>query len=120
MRACRAFESGLGMTDEIFADRMTEMVQVGSTVRIDLETISPHERDPSGGPRFQSRHRVILPLEGFLQTYAAMETMVNRLLEAGVLAKRPGGAAERPVGAPPHAEIATTGDPLPKSPNFDS
>ncbi len=105
------------MTEEIFADRMTEIVQVGSTVRIDLETISPHERDPSGGPRFQSRHRVILPLEGFLQTYAAMETMVNKLLEAGVLGKRPQAGA--PGIARAQGEPASAAQPPPKSPNFE-
>jgi hypothetical protein len=78
------------MTDEIFADRMVEISQVGSTVRIDLQSLSATERQEDGTPKLVFRQRVVMPLDGFLQSFQTMERMVAKLVEAGVLVRRPG------------------------------
>ncbi len=95
------------MTDEVFADRMVEISQVGSTVRLDLQSLSATERQEDGSPKLVFRQRIVMPLDGFLQSFQTMERMVAKLVEAGVLVRKPtegdasGEAGEGDLEAPP-------------------
>ena len=115
------------MTDELFADRMTEILQIGSTVRINLESLASEQSRHGASHSYVTRQRIVMPIEGFLQSFAAMEKLVAQLLSAGVISRGDHPPAEtsapasfssvpdiRPIVAE-ESEAQATG---PISPNF--
>ena len=76
------------MQQEIFADGISSIHITGNLVRIDLMTIQPHLQSDNGQPVVEITRRIIMPLEGFVQSLALQEDIVNRLVAAGVLKKQ--------------------------------
>lgn len=99
---------------EIFADGIGEITLVGGMVRIDLVSLSPHQKDEKDNPVLEYRGRIVMPPDGFLRSFSAMENLVNQLVEAGVIQKNAGGVGGSDDGSPPPR---ATPEP-PKSPNF--
>lgn len=87
------------MADEVFADRMTEILQIGSTVRINLESLASEQPRQGQGtaPAYVTRQRVVMPIEGFLQSFAVMEKLVAQLLSAGIISRESGSPLETAV-----------------------
>ena len=75
------------MNKEIFADAISAIHVTGNLVRIDLMTQQPHLKSDNGQPVFDVNQRIIMPLEGFVQSLATQEDIVKQLVEAGVLQK---------------------------------
>ena len=75
------------MNKEIFADAISAIHVTGNLVRIDLMTQQPHLKSDNGQPVFDVTQRIIMPLEGFVQSLAIQEDIVKQLVEAGVLKK---------------------------------
>lgn len=103
------------MTDEVFADLIGEITFTGGVFRIDLLSLSPVERDAGGNPKAVLRQRIIMPPDGFLQSFTAMQDIMDKLVEAGIVKRNPRPAANPggDGGVLPHA----AGKP-PSSPNF--
>jgi hypothetical protein len=78
---------------EIFADGISAIHVTGQLVRIDLMTAQPHLKGENGQPVLDVSGRIIMPLEGFVQSLAVQENIVKQLIEAGVLKK----SADQPV-----------------------
>lgn len=78
------------MQQEIFVDGISSIHITGNLVRIDLMTIQPHLKSDNGQPVVEINKRIIMPLEGFVQSLPLQENIVNQLLEAGILKKNPG------------------------------
>ncbi len=99
---------------EIFADGVGEITLSGGMVRMDLFTIVG-KGDDDNTPQIRVKTRVILPPDGFLRSFTAMEDLVKKLVEAGVIKKRDDIAAssDGTANARPPAPTAP-----PKSPNF--
>lgn len=97
-------------TGELFADGVGEITLVGGMVRMDLVSLSSTEKDGSGNPALEFRQRVVMPPDGFLRSFSAMENLVKQLMEAGVVQKNAEGDDDAP------ASRGT--EPPPKSPNF--
>ena len=76
------------MQQEIFADGISSIHITGNLVRIDLMTIQPHLKSDNGQPVVEITRRIIMPLEGFVQSLTLQEDIVNRLMAAGVLKKQ--------------------------------
>ena len=76
------------MQQEIFADGISSFNITGNLVRIDLMTIQPHLKSDNGQPVVEITRRIIMPLEGFVQSLPLLENIVNQLLAAGVLTKQ--------------------------------
>ena len=76
------------MQQEIFADGISSIHITGNLVRIDLMTIQPHLKSDNGQPVVEITRRIIMPLEGFVQSLALQEDIVNRLVATGVLKKQ--------------------------------
>mgnify|MGYP003615852324 FL=1 len=76
------------MQQEIFADGISSIHITGNLVRIDLMTIQPHLQSDNGQPVVEITRRIIMPLEGFVQSLTLQEDIVNRLVTAGVLKKQ--------------------------------
>jgi hypothetical protein len=96
------------MTTELFADSIGEITIIGSTVRIDLVSLSPDERDMSGNQRPVFRQRIVMPVEGFMGAFELMERVAGELVRGGLVQRQPQADA-----APPATPVRRGG-----SPNF--
>ena len=94
---------------EVFADGMGEITLSGGMVRIDLVSLSPSKQDAEGKPQLEFRKRIVMPPDGFLRSFSAMEDLVKKLVDAGVVKTRD---QDQPIAAG-----NDTPEP-PKSPNF--
>lgn len=105
---------------DIFADTFNGIAVTGNLIRIDLATLVP---DSAGGqgqqPRFESRQRLIMPIDGFLRAFALSEDVMKKLMAAGIVTQRgaqpDAAAAAAPAPAPAAGEKK---DKKPSSPNF--
>ncbi|HEY3425825.1 MAG TPA: hypothetical protein VGL27_13580 [Negativicutes bacterium] len=73
------------MNQEIFADGISAIHITGQLVRIDLMTLQPHLKSDDGQPVVDVSRRLIMPLEGFVQSLAVQEHIIKQLVAAGVL-----------------------------------
>lgn len=99
------------MSDERYADAIGEISLVGPTVRIDLVSLSHSEKDDKGQPKPVFRQRIVMPVDGFLQSFGLMARVMQQLEQQGVIKRQPAGAQ----GAAPAVPAAP---PPPKSTNF--
>ena len=95
------------MNQEIFADGISAVHVTGNLVRIDLMTVQPHLKSEKGQPVVEVNKRIIMPLDGFVQSLAVQENIVKQLIEAGVLKQNPSAAA----GAVGSAEKGVANEP---------
>ena len=102
------------MIPEIFADGIGDISFGNGVIRVDLVSLSATAKDDKGQPLRELRQRVIMSPQGFLETYAAMENVLQKLVEMGVISKRPA----QPAAAQPGAAQAPVIPPKPVSPNF--
>ena len=110
------------MSDERYADAVGEVTLTGPVVRIDLVSLSPTEKDDKNQPKAIFRERIVMPVDGFVRSFALMAQVMQQLEKQGVL-RRP--AADGNAPAPPTASIPSTPSTpsvppstQPKSPNF--
>jgi hypothetical protein len=52
------------MRDDVFADGIGEITVTGTTVRIDLVSLSATERDADNKPKSVFRQRIVMPVAG--------------------------------------------------------
>ncbi len=99
---------------EFFADGVGEITLSGGMVRMDLFTIVGKGEDENQ-PKISVNQRIILPPEGFLRSFSAMEDLVKKLVEAGVIKRRDEtGTNDNSAVSAGNSEPAAP----PKSPNF--
>ena len=77
------------MNQEIYADAISAVHITGNMVRIDLMTQQPHLKSDNGQPVFDISRRIIMPLDGFIQSFAVQEKILKQLIDAGVLKRNP-------------------------------
>lgn len=82
------------MSSELFADRIAEIGITGGVVRLDLVSLSATQRDENNQPTPEFRQRIVMPAEGFVQSFALMAKVMQELEKKGVV--RRGGAADKP------------------------
>lgn len=97
-------------SQEVFADGIGEIVLSGGMVRMDLVALTGTQRDEENQPRLEFRQRIVMPPDGFLRSFSAMEDLVKQLIKAGLVKPRDG--EQTVVGEADRAEEP------PKSPNF--
>lgn len=73
------------MNQEIFADGISAVHVTGQLVRIDLMTVQPHLKSDNGQPVVDISKRIIMPLDGFVQSLSVQENIIKQLVEAGIL-----------------------------------
>jgi hypothetical protein len=74
------------MAEELYSDGFANITVTGTIVRIDLMALAG--QDAQGKPRFEVRRRLVMPLDGFLRSYAMADDVVNKLQKAGVVNRR--------------------------------
>jgi len=95
---------------ESYADGIGEITLSGGMVRMDLVTLQGSQKDSENKPRLEPSHRIIMPPDGFLRSFSAMENLVKQLIDAGLVKPRDG---EQPANSSQNDKT-----PDPKSPNF--
>jgi hypothetical protein len=96
------------MVDEVFADGLGEITITGSTVRLDLVSLSTTEKNPNGEPKLCFRQRVIMPVEAFMNAFDLMQKVTKELVD--------NGAVKRVAVNEPAAQVSAIKQP--RSPNF--
>lgn len=99
--------------EEFFADGIGEITLAGGMVRMDLVSLTGKQGEDGNEPRLEASRRIVMPPDGFLRSFGAMENLVKQLVDAGIVKQR--------EGAPPAVASATapTSDAGgSKSPNF--
>lgn len=69
---------------EIFVDGIGQIHFTGGMVRFDFITLQPKEDEK---PETSVVQRVIMPPQGFLNTFGSMQQLIDKLVDAGVLKK---------------------------------
>ena len=73
------------MNREIFVDAISAVHVTENLVRLDLMTLQPHLQSENGQPVVEVNQRLIMPLDGFVQSLAVQEELLKKLIAAGVL-----------------------------------
>jgi hypothetical protein len=73
------------MNQEIYADGVSAIHTTGNIIRLDLMTLQPQLKSENGQPVFDISQRLIMPLGGFVKSFALQEKIMKQLLEAGVV-----------------------------------
>ena len=102
------------MVDEKFVDGIGDVVINGMVVRIDLLGLDPSARDDDGKMRAVVRQRIVMPVDGFVQTVEKLKGTLPNLEKAGVIKRKSNGAAE--VAEPQAAQPAATPAPAAAKP----
>ena len=99
--------------EEFFADGIGEITLAGGMVRMDLVSLTGKQGDEGNEPRLEASRRIVMPPDGFLRSFGAMENLVKQLVEAGLVKQRDSAG-----GAAPSANAPTGDTGGSKSPNF--
>jgi hypothetical protein len=75
------------MNQEFFTDAISAVHVTGNLVRIDLMTVQPHMKSDNGQLVVEINKRIVMPLEGFVQSFSVQENIIKQLIESGVLKK---------------------------------
>jgi hypothetical protein len=109
------------VSNELYADGISEITVTGTIVRIDLTSLSATERDEKNNPVSVFRQRIIMPVDAFANAVDLMQKALAGLVEAGAV-RRTSDVQKLPTAdnGPVHAEaFATKTNPVNISPNFN-
>ena len=73
------------MKNEIYADGIGQIHFAGGMVRFDFVTLQPDSDGKEPTPEY--KERIIMPPQGFLNTFNSMQNLIDKLVEAGVLTR---------------------------------
>lgn len=100
------------MSDELFVDGILGVGFGKGAVRIDFFAMSADAVDAKGQPVKERRQRLVMTTEGFVESFALLAGVMEKLKAQGVVASRP---AAKTAEAGPDAAKDAGGCP---SPNF--
>lgn len=107
---------------EVFADGVSQ-VSFSEVFRIILAGINPEKGQSEEGIPLTPKMTVLMPVNGFLQTFKAMKDVIDQMVEAGALDKEAVDAALSAAQAPGgngNGVVADIAPPAaPRSSNFD-
>jgi hypothetical protein len=90
-------------SQDLYADGIGEITLSGGMVRMDLVTLKGSQSKSDEKPKLEVSQRVIMPPDGFLRSFSAMENLVKQLIDAGLVKPRDqqasagGGGADAPA-----------------------
>jgi hypothetical protein len=76
------------MDQEIFADGISSIVLEGGVMRIDLMSIIPGQRDKDSKPQMAFRQRIVMPVEGFINSYKIFQEIMLKMEQSGLIARQ--------------------------------
>ena len=77
-------------SSHLFADRLFSIVITGPLVRIELGTLQLPTAEGQK-PQLVASQTLVMPLEGFVQSFGMMDGIVKRLVADGVIKTLPSG-----------------------------
>lgn len=77
------------MSQEFYADKVSNIYVNGNIVRIDFVSLNPALQDKDGNPVYQHAGRVVIPLEGFTEGFSLTQNIIEQLVNKGVLTITP-------------------------------
>ncbi|MEG3640328.1 hypothetical protein [Magnetococcus sp. PR-3] len=97
------------MKDEMYIEGIGEIGFHLGMIRMNLMGLDLSEKDENGNPTPVVQQQAVMSLRGFLVSLAAMENMVDKLVDAGVLKRRDqdGGAVLTPA-VPEAPDVVTS------------
>jgi len=84
----------MAQLEEFYADSIGEITLSGGMVRMDLVSLTGKKGEAGNEPRLEANRRIVMPPEGFLRSFGAMENLVKQLVDKGLLKTRGGDAAQ--------------------------
>ena len=100
------------MSDELFVDGISGVGFGKGAVRIDFFALSADAVDAKGQPAKERRQRLVMTTEGFVESFALLAGVMEKLKAAGLVSQRPAAASEKTKNP------AQGNDPASPSPNF--
>ena len=107
------------MHNEIYADGIGEITVSGSTVRIDMVSLSPTERDQHNAPKPVFRQRIVMSVEGFANSVDLMQKALQGLIDSDAIRRTPAPGAASPEPSDVGAKRAAPDMTQNGSPNFN-
>lgn len=100
------------MNQDIFIDGFSNIHVTGNLVRIDMVSLQPQLKNENGQPVFSTTQRIVMPLDGFLQSMNLQQNIIQQLIQAGVLqVNAVPNAPTAPAAPAASAEAAATTEP---------
>ena len=104
------------MSEELFADGILGIGYGKGAVRIDFFTLSADAVDAKGQPAKERRQRVVMTTEGFVEAFALLTGVMDKLQAQGVVRRQSAPAPASP-GTACGTDAAKADEACP-SPNF--
>ena len=79
--------------EEVYIDGIGSITFIGGVIRADLVRYSPDKKDNKGNPVLEAKERLIISPQGFLQTANAINNLMQKMIDAGVLTQKEGTEA---------------------------
>lgn len=73
------------MQEEIFADGIGSIVFDGGVMRIDLVSRALGKRENDAKPQMVFKQRIIMPVEGFLESYKIIREILEKMEQSGLI-----------------------------------
>lgn len=84
--------------EEVFCDGVSRINITGPVVRIEFGAFDiPEDENAPAPENLEPRHRLVMPLEGFLKGFELFERVVNDMIERNVVVR---GGSEDDAGKP--------------------
>lgn len=71
--------------NDIYTDGVGNIHVTGNLVRLDLITLQPNLQSENGQPVYNMNQRLVMPLEAFVQAFMLQDSVIKKLVEAGVV-----------------------------------
>jgi len=75
------------MEPELYADTVGEISLHGGVVRIDLVALQPGADANAESPDMSFRKRLVMPVDGFVRAFSAMERLMGQMEERGMVSR---------------------------------
>ena len=81
------------MADTLYADQVTNISIHGGIVRLELAVVDELPKTKTDQVKLRVTHHLVMPMEAFVKAFEIQQAVVNKMLEEGVVKRRPDGAA---------------------------
>ena len=106
------------MENQVFSDGIGQVGIIGSTVRLDFFVYSQTEKDAKGHPTLVLNQRVVMSLDGFMQSAAKIQDAALAVSKLAQRAREVQPAEPSPVHAPAPVMMAEATAPAPQKRPF--
>ena len=85
------------MAETIFADQVTNISIQGGVVRLELAVVDELPKGQGDTIKMRISHHLVLPLDAFVKAFEIQQTVMNKLVQDGVLKRMERPAEKSPT-----------------------